>query len=568
MWKKIMSLLLAMGLVLSALTGCGGGGGGDAQDDTKEPVGEVVWNIKTNPKSWDPGRNANAEGGHISLNIFEGLMRDSEDGTLIPGVAESYDLSEDETVYTFHLRKDAKWSDGEPVTAHDFEYAWKRVCNADTASTYAFIMVPYIKGAQAYYDGTGSADDVAVTAEDDYTLKVELNFPVAYFLNLTAFYTYMPVREDCAEAGEGWEKDPATCISNGPFKLEEYKSDLHIILTKNDNYWNADDIQLERIKAVMIKEATTALQGYQAGDLQVLDAVPQEEIANLKASDPNFILKPRVRDFYFVANYDKNPTSNEKVRKALALAIDRKSLVEKVTRGGEIPATGLVPPTLTLSDGSSFRELDSAGNPLPEYGIDPNQALVEEAKQLLADAGYPNGENFPEIELLYNVDEYNQKVAEAIQEMWKNNLNINVKLRNEDFTTFRKTVFEGNYDLAINAWGGDYADPMTMLDIFTSYSDINNTQWRWKPYDTQPNDTTMNPTNKTFDESIENAMKTSGTERDGWLKKAEKQLIGDEMILIPILFPTSTLIIDQSVVEGVYTTVMGQWMFDKAALVE
>ena len=159
--------------------------------------------------------------------------------TALTGCGGTNELSDDETVYTFHLREDAKWSDGQPVTAHDFEYAWKRVCNADTAATYAFIMTPYIKGAQEYYDGTGSADDVGIKALDDYTLEVQLNFPVAYFLNLTSFYTYMPVRQDCVETGDGWEKDPETCISNGPFKLEEYKSDLHIILTKNEEYWNS-----------------------------------------------------------------------------------------------------------------------------------------------------------------------------------------------------------------------------------------------------------------------------------------------------------------------------------------
>lgn len=539
MSKKLLCMLLAVMMVaVSVLSGCGG-----SKDDSEGTTsGEVVVNIKTNPKTWDPGKNANVEGMHISNNLFEGLMRENENGELVPGVAESYELSKDETVYTFHLRKDAKWSDGEPVTAKDFEYAWKRVCDPATAATYAFIMTPYIKGAQEFYDGTGSMNDIGITAVDDYTLKVELNFPVAYFLDLTAFCAYNPIRQDAVEAGDGWEKDPETCISNGPFKLDEYQSDLHVIMTKNDQYWNADSVKLDKVKAVMIKEATTAFQGYQSGEIQCLDAVPDEEIANLKSSDPN-------------------------VRKALALAIDRTSLVEQVTKGGEIPATGIVPPNLTLSDGTSFRQLDEDGNPLPEYGIDPNKALVEEAQQLLADAGYPNGEGFPEIELLYNADEQNQKIAEAVQEMWKDNLNINVTLRNEDFTTFRKTVFEGNYDLAINSWGGDYADPMTMLDIFTSYSDINNTQWRWQPYETQPNDTTMNPSNKDFDEYIKKAQQTSGTERDEALKAAEQLLIGDEMICIPVLFPSLTRVIDESVVEGVYTTVMGYWSFDKAQLV-
>ena len=335
MSKKLLCMLLAVMMVaVSVLSGCGG-----SKDDSEGTTsGEVVVNIKTNPKTCAPGKNANVEGMHISNNLFEGLMRENENGELVPGVAESYELSEDETVYTFHLRKDAKWSDGEPVTAKDFEYAWKRVCDPATAATYAFIMTPYIKGAQEFYDGTGSMDDIGITAVDDYTLKVELNFPVAYFLDLTAFCAYNPIRQDAVEAGDGWEKDPETCISNGPFKLDEYQSDLHVIMTKNDQYWNADSVKLDKVKAVMIKEATTAFQGYQSGEIQCLDAVPNEEIANLKSSDPN-------------------------VRKALALAIDRTSLVEQVTKGGEIPATGIVPPNLTLSDGTSFRQLDEDGNP-------------------------------------------------------------------------------------------------------------------------------------------------------------------------------------------------------------
>ena len=148
------------------------------------------------------------------------------------------------------------------------------MCDPATAATYAFIMTPYIKGAQEFYDGTGSMDDIGITAVDDYTLKVELNFPVAYFLDLTAFCAYNPIRQDAVEAGDGWEEDPETCISNGPFKLDEYQSDLHVIMTKNDQYWNADSVKLDKVKAVMIKEATTAFQGYQSGEIQCLEAVP------------------------------------------------------------------------------------------------------------------------------------------------------------------------------------------------------------------------------------------------------------------------------------------------------
>lgn len=582
MFKRVISMLIVLTMVLSLSVGCSKPKETPVEPTTPvEPAAPVteeaalVWNLGVDPRTFDPGLNNANDGGHIINNMFEGLMRD--DGTgLEPGMAESYEISANAegvegTVYTFKIREGAKWSDGQPVTAKDFEYSWKRVCDAATASEYSFIMAPYIKGANEYLTGTGSRDDMAVSSPDDNTLVVELNFPVPYFLSLTTFYTYLPVREDIVTAnGEGWEKKPETCISNGPFKLEEYQTGSHISLVKNENYWDADSVKLEKIKALMIVEATTALNGYENGEIAVLDSagIPQDEIPRLKAEDPYFRIAPRVGTYYGIFNVDAEPTNDVRVRKALTLAIDQKQICEQVAKGGQQPATGFIPTSLKYSTGESARQLDADGNTVPEYGLDPNVAQVEEAKALLAEAGYPNGEGFPKLVFLYNTSEAHKKIAEALQEMWKTNLNIDVELSNEEWATFQDTRRLGNFTMARGGWLGDYDDPMTMLDLYTSYSGNNDAQWRWNLQPTvAPHDTILNESNKEFDEVIAAAQRATGVDRDKLLKRAE-EIMMEEVITFNIYYYTFVQIIDESVVEGVSMTTMGQFIFKDAELVK
>lgn len=566
--KKLVSLLLALILMLS-MAACGGSGQGEGEGTSD---GILIWNIGTEPKYIDPQLNTSADGGHVDNNLFEGLMVDTRDG-LEYGVAESYDLEANadgvaDTVYTFHLREDAKWSDGEPVVAGDFVYAWIRACKPETTASSANLIFDYVKGAKEFYNGEGALEDVKIEALDDHTLRVELNNPVPYFLALTSFYTYMPVREDVVEGQVGWDKDPATCISNGPFKLAEYKIGSHILMLKNEHYWDAENVKLEGVKGLMIQEATTAMQGYEAGDIQVNALIPQEDVPKLLAEDPNFYSEPSMSSAFYSFNVDVEPTNDVNVRKALTLAIDRKQLVEQVLRGGELPASAYVPPAFSLSDGAtSFRELDADGKTVKEYGIDPWGAQVEEAQAYLAAAGYPNGEGFPEIELLYNQDENDKKIAEAIQNMWKENLGITVNLRSEEWGTFISSRYNGNHVICRGNWGGDYNDPMTMLDLFSSYG-INYSQWRWAPFADRETDTVMNPANKTYDELLAKAAKTTGEERDKTLKAAEKILVEDEAVILPLYFPTDKYVIDSSRVTGVERAPMGHWIFKNAELID
>ncbi|MEA4810982.1 MAG: peptide ABC transporter substrate-binding protein [Anaerolineaceae bacterium] len=529
-----------------------------------KPEGKyLVWNIGSEPKTWDPQLNTSGAGGHVIINLYDGLVRDTKEGIKM-AAAESYELGPNaegvkDTVYTFKLREGLKWSDDKPLTAHDFEYAWKRACSPEMASPYAFLVNDYIKGAQEYFDGKGKAEDVMVKALDDRTLQVELKQPTAYFLNLVSFFTYMPTREDMAKTGEGWEKDPAKCVTNGAFYLAEYKIGSHLLLKKNPNFWNKDNVKLDGIKALFITDSTTSLQGYQAGEIQVTSNIPGEEIPRLLAEDPNFVSEAALGTVYYQFNMDKAPVNDINVRKALALAIDRKLIVEQVLKNGSVPAAGFVAPPFKLSDGSSMRKMDADGIVQEEFEINPLAANVEKAKEYLAKAGYPDGKGFPELEILYYSHGSEQKVAEAVQQMWEKNLNIKVNLKVEEVAVYQNTLSSGNYTIAQYGWSADYNDPMTMLSLYTA-NGLNDSRWRYKPYAGVPDDTTLNPDNEAYDKAVNMAASTSGKERDTYLVEAEKILM-DNMVLCPIYFTTYTQVIDKAKVTGPGRTPIGQWDF-------
>lgn len=579
MLKKSMAILLVVVMVISMVTGCsksdaGASNQAEATNEQAETTPKteteddtLIWRMRSEPRSLDPQKNYSSDGSHIIQNTYEGLYAEKIGG-IEPSMAEGYEVSADGCKYTFKLRKGLKWSDGEPLTAKDFEYSWKRLCNPETAATTSFLMTPYIKGAMDYLTGKGTADQMCVKAIDDLTLEVELNNPVPYFVNLTTFYSYFPSRKDIIEKyGDGWDKNPKTSISNGPFKLEEYSTGSHIILTKNENYWNAENVLIKRIKGLMLSDASTALSGYEAGEIDVMQSPPQDEISRLMAEDPNLMILPAIGTFYVLFNMDAEPVNDVRVRKALTLAIDRKKIVEQVTKGGEIEATGYIPNAFTYSDGTSFRKMDEHGNTLMEYGIDPTKAQVQEARKFLADAGYPDGKGFPDIEYLYDTDEGSKKLAEALQQMWKENLNINIKLRNEDRSVFGEDTIKGNYVIAKGGWWGDYFDTMTMFDTFKSYSGNNKMQWRWNEQPVvAPHDKKLNPENKICEEAIEKAQVTTGTERDKWLRKAE-EIVMEENIVAPIYYFTDVIIVNKNRVEGVGLTPVGFWTFKGGKMV-
>ncbi|MFA9397384.1 MAG: peptide ABC transporter substrate-binding protein [Clostridiaceae bacterium] len=528
--KKLISLVLSIALMATLLVGCGA--------DKVEDV-TLKYNLGADPKTIDPQLNSASDGADLINNMFEGLMREV-DGTLEEAMAESYEVSEDKTVYTFTLR-DAKWSDGEAVKAGDFEFAWKRAINPDTASEYSFIMAP-IKNATAIMDGEMDYNELGVKAIDDKTLEVTLEAPTDYFLGLTGFFTYMPVREDVVDAEGIWAKDAEKSVSNGPFVLSEYKTSDKIVLKKNENYWNADKVKIGTIDVSMIVEASTALTAYQSDELDIIEDAPTSDIPTLQAEDPTFYVIPMVGTYYYTFNLNDVPELQDvKIRQALNLALDKEAIVETVSKGGQIPATGFVPSGLTDANGDEFRTV--AG----DYGL-PTKADVEGAKALLAEAGYPNGEGFPTLTLSYNTSEGHKAIAEAVQNMWKENLGINVELSNSEWAVFQDERQTQNFEIARGGWVGDYADPLTMLDIWLSTSSQNYGKW----------------SNDAFDQDIKDAAKLTGQERMDKFYDAEK-ILYEEMPCVPIYYYTDILMVKDTV-KGWEKTKMDQMWLGYASI--
>lgn len=530
---------------------------GEKPGDGNTPVVEetveqkIVYNLGADPKTIDPQLNSAVDGSTIIHNAFEGLMREDENSKIVPGTAEKYEVSDDGTVYTFHIRKDAKWSDGKPVVAGDFEYAWKRALNPKVAAEYAYQLF-YIKNGAAYYnqekvgDKVATAEDVGVKVIDDNTLEVTLEAPVPYFLSLAAFPTYFPVRKDIIEGNEEkWTLKPDTYISNGPFKMSEWKEKESITFVKNENYWDAKNVKLETLEVKLIDDQITYLNAFKSGEIDVIESPPQAEIPTL-LDEGTAKIYPYLGTYFYVINVsdkakDVDPKaaealSNPKFRKALSLAIDRQLIVDKVAQGGQAPATSYVPAGILDSIGEEFqKDYSSKG------------ANIEEAKKLLEEAGYPNGEGAPTITFTFNTDQGHQNIAQAVQDMWKTNLGINVELKNEEWAVFQDTRNNFQYSMARHGWIADYNDPMTFLDMWTTGNGQNNAGY----------------SNKEYDKLIAQAkVELDDAKRTELLHKAEDILM-DESPIIPLYYYTNVLCIDKNV-KGTYKSPLGQMEFRDA----
>lgn len=536
MFKKQLSLALALILVTGLFTGCGkkaaDTGAADKAATDAAASKTLIWNVgSSGPKTIDPGLNAASDGGNVINNMFEGLTREIN-GKYEPAMAESFTVSEDGLSYVFKIRPDVKWSDGKAVTAKDFEYSWKRVIDPATASEYAWIFE--------------EANVESFKATDDMTFEVKLKAPTAYFLGLTAFYSFFPVREEAVTKGAdgAWAFDPAASIVNGPYKLESYTQGDKMVLVKNDNYWRADEVKIGKIEGLLIDDMTTSLTAYEGGKIDIIDNVPTTEIPRLMAEDPTFMVMPQDATYYFALNLKVKPLDNVKVRKALALALDRKAIVETVTKAGQVPAHSLIPGTTLDADGNVFNV--KSGN----YGIAEDGSAVAEAKKLLAEAGFPDGKGFPELEFLYNTSESHKAIAEAVQEMWKQNLGISIKLANQEWAVFQDTRQNHDFQIARSGWVGDYSDPMTYFGMFLGGATMNYGEW----------------TNAKYDELIKASRTMTGTERFAKLYEADKIMMED-MPMIPLYYYTHPLMVKEKI-KGWELTTRSTWYFGRADIAE
>ncbi|MGG4265435.1 peptide ABC transporter substrate-binding protein [Peribacillus simplex] len=526
---SVLALLMAIMLILAA---CNGGSKetskekeGGSGDSTKSKVLNV--NNSSEPGSLHP---ANAQGTHESWileHTFEGLTKKTEEGKIVPGAAASWKISDDGLTWTFKLKDGLKWSNGDPLTANDFEYAWKYALKPETAADYAYQLY-YLKGGEAYNSKKGKEEDVGVKATDDLTLEVTLEQPTPYFLDLTSFYTFYPIDKKVQEENPKWALDAKTHVSNGPFKLTEWKHKESLKIEKNENYYDKDKIKLDAVNFALIEDENTAWQMYQSGELDIAYPLPvdiQGQMVN--SDDKEFKMGKELAVYYYNFNTKVKPFNNAKVRKALSMAIERKKITENVSQGGQKPAFGVIPPGIPDASGD-FQE--NTGDLFKED--------VAEAKNLLKEGLAEEGmKELPNFSILYNTLDSHKKIAEAVQEMWRDNLGIKVTLENAEFQVKLDREKAGDFEISRAGWVGDYVDPMTFM-LWETDGAYNDAGWSNKEYDNLLNKakSTMEP-----------------KERMAALHKAEEVLIED-MPILPVYFYTKPYMVKENVT-GVYAPI-------------
>ena len=493
--------LLQIFLVITMVSGCG---------RPPDRADLVVIN-GGEPDTIDPTKIRGQPEGRIAYSLFEGLTRYKATGETEPGMAERWEISPDGLRYTFHLREGVKWTNGDPITAQDFMWSWLRTLREPEAE-YKYQLF-YIRGAEAFAEAKDDAsrppaESVAIRAPDARTLEVELKNPTPFFIDLTVFYTLMPVHratvEAAEKAGKSWLR-PETIVNNGPFLLTEWRLNDRIRLTKNPAYWDAANVRLKTVDVLPAPSPNTAFNFYHSGVADVIldkSLVPTSLVPDLKKR-ADYHATPILATYFIRYNVKRAPFTDVRVRKAFSLVVDKTLLTEKVTQAGEPATDAFVPP-------------GTAGyNPPEGLKRDPDAA-----RRLLADAGFPGGAGFPVVRYLYtNKSETDEKLAVELQAMFKRELGISVLLAKQEWAVYLNSLSSLDYDFCRSSWVGDYLDPNTFLDMFVTGGGNNNCGW----------------SNKRYDDIIALAAKEpDGAKRFDQFREAETILIRDEMPICPL----------------------------------
>ncbi len=469
---------------------------------------EITINIESEPSTIDPRKVRSINDINLVRNLMEGLMRVNQAGITAPAIAEKVQVSEDMKSYTFKLRE-SKWTNGDPLTAHDFVYAWKKILSPDFLSDYAFMLYP-IKNAKSVKQGLLPSTMLGVEAKDDYTLKVDLEFPVPFFLELVTSPAFFPVNKLVDSEDPNWSRSPETYVGNGPFQLVEWRHNDQIIAVRNPSYWESDTVSLERINMVMV-DCETGIRMFENGELawegSPFSIIPLDSIQDLQAKHL-IQTDPMLGTFWIRTNTSLFPLHNPKIRRALALAIDRKEIVDHVSLG-QLPATGIVPLSMGLQTTPYFED----GSQQEAVAL-LEVALAEDRLSL---------EKLPELTLTYASDNRCHRVAQAIQDQWVKGLGIRVKLEPLEKKVYFSRLSKGDFQLACGSWIADFRDPINFLEVFKTKSvGTNNTFWESLDYQKAINDSYL---------------ATSETERLNALRHGEEILM-EEMPVIPIFHYT------------------------------
>jgi oligopeptide transport system substrate-binding protein len=517
------SQLSAIILILTSSLLLGSCGSSENNVSKGNRTGTLHWGNGTEPQSLDPHIATGVPEHKIITALMEGLvLKDRKTLEPRPGVAKSWEISDDGRVYTFHLRDNARWSNGDPHNAHDYVWSWWRALQPALGNLYAYMYFS-IENAKEYYEGEISDfEQVGVKALDDLTLQVTLKNPTPYFLQLLDHYSLYPVHQATVEKfgsadqrGTRWTYE-GNIVGNGAFQLRDWKINRRVVVERNPYYWNADNVRLNEIVYYPTENAITEERMFRAGQLHYSGTVPADKIATYQSNnDPALRIDPYLGIYFYRINVETPQLQDKRVRRALGMTIDRDQLTQRILKAGQIPAYAITPPgTMGYYPESDLR-------------FDP-----EAARQLLADAGYPNGEGFPSTEILYNTSEGHRKLAVAIQQMWKKHLNIDVTLLNQEWKVYLNSVSMKDYQIGRAGWIGDYVDPNNFLDMFLCNGGNNRTGW----------------CNPVYDELILKHAPEAKTqeERLEIFTQAEKMLLAD-MPVIPIYIYTSNNLVDPSV---------------------
>ena len=516
------------GAALLGTAGCGvfsGGGGGGGGTGGGGGGSSITLNLQATIRDMDSTTTTDSVSSGILLNVMEGLYRLDENLEPQPAMAEGVQISDDKLTYTFTLRDGVKWSNGDPVTSQDFEYAWLRALDPDTAGQYAYILYTFIEGAEEFNSGDGSADDVAIEAPDDKTFEVTLVSPSPFFLGLTAFQTYLPQQQSFVEEqGDQYGQSADALLYNGPYSLTSFNPTQGVTYVKRDDYWDADNVDIQKIEGRIVTEIGTAVNLPEAGNLDITEI--SQEYVNQYRDSPEFYSQTNFATFYLVFNNELPIFQNENIRRAFQMGFDQQTLTQQILQDGSELGVGLVPNGIDGPGSQTFREAE--GPTMPEFDL-------QEAKRLFQQGVEEIGEN-PTIELLSYDTTGGRDVATFLQEQFeKMGAKINVTVQPFD----RKLELEsdGEFQLSFQGWIADYNDPMTFLDLWLSDSSFNTGKYNSERYD----------------ELINQALtETDFARRMDQMLEAERVLIEEDAGLAPVYFEGQVWLIEPSIENFVY----------------
>ena len=533
--KKLIAIALVLIMAFSVF-GC----------TTSTEDFEIAVNFASEPNTIDPALNSAVDGAVMINHIFEGLYKWVDDGsgnaTLALGQAKEVTPNADKTVYTVKLRDDIKWSDGKDVVAADFVYALQRLVDPNTAADYCY-MADIILNANEIMAGEMDKSELGVKAIDEKTLEITLHTACPYFEEIMAFPALMPIRSDIIEQyGDQWTFSPETYIGNGQYKMAEWSHNEFIKLVPSETYYDVDKLGPKVIKFALMDDTNAIYAAYRSGSLNFIQEVPVDEIPGLLSSG-ELKVHPYLGTYYCCFNTSKAPFDDVRVREAFSLVIDRNYIVENVTKTGQKPATAFVPSGISDAPGAKD-DFRAVGGDYMDVSAEKYQENCERARQLLAEAGYPNGEGFPIVEYLYNTSDNHRLIGEALQNMWQTELGVTVNLVNQEWNTFLDTRKNGDYSIARNGWIADYNDPMSFLDMWLTGGGNNDAQY----------------SNPDYDALIMQAKSTSDlAERMSLMHQAEDILMGQDVVHAAIYFYTDKYMAQG--IKGMYFTPLGYYFF-------